>query len=86
MKALRFLFRYSQMIRRVYSAVSGFFLWTGALSGLALLNITDSESWKTLPKAVVAIAFLFLTLPLIPFLVIGLGMLMAGDKIDASSG
>ena len=83
MEALRTLFRDNHMIRKLYMSVSGFFLWTGALSGLAFLNIIDVETWKSASKVAVAIAFCLLTLPLIPFLVIGIAMLMAGDKFDA---
>ncbi len=73
-------FRISQA---VYRKTSSLLLWMGALNGLAILNITDRETWKAYDKVLVGLVFLAVTLPLLPFLALGLGMIMLGDKLDA---
>jgi hypothetical protein len=67
--------------RKIYFTVANVFMWSGAIAGLALVNLTDAETWKSVGKIAVGLAFFSLTMVLLPFLVIGVLMLMAGDKL-----
>lgn len=69
--------------RRLYEYIARFFLWTGALAGLAWLNIFDRETWKPpTSKAIVGIVCAIITIPLLPFMVVSVIMLMIGDWCD----
>ena len=70
-----------KLVYKIYDKVTSFYMMVGIIPAIAIYNVVDVETWKRgIVSVVLGLVALVITLPLLPFLAVGVLATYLGDR------